>query len=356
MKELINKNFSELDTLFKAHSKLNTEYMESLSNQVETSHKNYLSHSSNLKENLQKISNETSENFTKAITAVKSDSEQRNSLQAEKAQALEAMMKVMKQMEAINSKEEAFNKKLCSVSDDLELAKNQFSNGIENNLVKSLSAYDLEKEENRIQFHKGISTIQQLNKADEINSEAQINKTIKSVADLNTERVDLFQKSLSTVNENCGKIVDEISSCTSIISEKKEGSNNLIEHNCNDIKEVVAAENIRLQECNTHIKAYTGSLGDGIQQYSSSFNCYMGECVDMLDDFQSKELQVYTPTGQTPMKKEFKYPRVLACTSPHNKIIKRLREENEWSDMDATIVCDEVSFFLIFKYFLILSV
>lgn len=353
MKESITKDLTELNDFFKAHSKLNTDYMENLTKEVERTHSAYTTHSSLLKNNLETISKQTSENFLKAITAVKSDSEKRTALQAEKTEALEAMMKVMKQIEAINIKEQAYNQSLSSVSADLETGKDQFTNDVNLNVLKPLAAYDLEKEQQRICFYKGMNIVEQLNEADQINSESQINKTIKKISDLETERNDLFQNNLQAMNDNSGKIAVEMASVTAIVSEKKEGSNSLIEHNCQDVKDVITTEGTRIKECNTFITAYTESLNDGLIQYSSTYNSDMKDCLDLLDDFKSKELQTYTPTGETPMKKEFKYPRILACTSPHNKIIKRLREENEWSDMDATIACDEVGDF-VFKFFLFL--
>lgn len=338
----LSKSLTELDEIFKVHSKLNNDYMENLSKEIENSHLVYKNHSTLLKENLKNISTETADSFTKAIQVVKSDADQRKALEIKKAEAIETMMKAMKQIEAINIEEQECNKNLTTVVGNLETTKDKFANDVEANIVKPLDSHTLEREESRQRFHKGISTVQMLNESDKVNCESKVNKSTKTLNDFTTERTDLFQTTLASVNEKCGNIINELTSCTKMISDKKEESNSLIEHNCQDVRQVVTAECLRLKEYHYQINAYSHSLSDNMQQYSSEHVVSMKDCVAQLDDFQEKELQTYTPTGETPMKKEFKYPRILACTAPHNTIIKRLREENEWSDLDATTVYDEV--------------
>jgi len=58
--------------------------------------------------------------------------------------------------------------------------------------------------------------------------------------------------------------------------------------------------------------------------------------------FQQTELKTYAPTGTTPSKRDFVYPRTLVATSPHQEIVKRYRQEQDWSDLDTTATIDEV--------------
>lgn len=343
----VSKNISELNELFQGHFKLNLEYMEHLSKETEDSHATYINHASSLKENLKSISTETADNFKTTIEAVQSDADQRVALQTERSEAMEAMMKAMKKMEAIAAKEQAFNINMSSITNNLETAKEKFINDVEENVVKPIKSHTLAREVSRQGFHKAISTIKMLNESHKINSESKTNKSTKALTDIMSERGDFFQKTISSVAEKSEVIASELTSCTDMVSEKKEVSNRLIDHHCDDIKEVIGSECVQLKEYYTQTNAYTHSLSDNLQQYSSSHDISMKDCVEQLDAFQEKELQTYKPTGETPMKKEFKYPRTLACTSPHNAIIKRLREENEWSDLDATTVYDEVGWLVI---------
>ncbi|XP_017861740.1 PREDICTED: kinesin-like protein Klp61F [Drosophila arizonae] len=66
-------------------------------------------------------------------------------------------------------------------------------------------------------------------------------------------------------------------------------------------------------------------------------------CHKDLSNFHQSELKTYTPTGTTPSKRDFIYPRTLAATSPHQDIVRRYRQEQDWSDLDTTATIDECS-------------
>ncbi|XP_043277605.1 kinesin-like protein Klp61F isoform X2 [Venturia canescens] len=61
-----------------------------------------------------------------------------------------------------------------------------------------------------------------------------------------------------------------------------------------------------------------------------------------VDKFLIEDLRRDMPTGCTPAKREFQYPRNLVTTSPHERIIRRFREmrkqSEESEDEDSTIV------------------
>uniref|UniRef100_A0A6P4F9W8 Kinesin-like protein Klp61F n=1 Tax=Drosophila rhopaloa TaxID=1041015 RepID=A0A6P4F9W8_DRORH len=66
-------------------------------------------------------------------------------------------------------------------------------------------------------------------------------------------------------------------------------------------------------------------------------------CEQELVRFQQNELKTYAPTGTTPSKRDFIYPRTLVATSPHQEIVRRYRQEQDWSDLDTTAPIDELS-------------
>ncbi|XP_017060047.1 kinesin-like protein Klp61F [Drosophila ficusphila] len=66
-------------------------------------------------------------------------------------------------------------------------------------------------------------------------------------------------------------------------------------------------------------------------------------CEQELVRFQESELKTYAPTGTTPSKRDFIYPRTLVSTSPHQDIVRRYRQEQDWSDLDTTATIDECS-------------
>ncbi|XP_045504127.1 kinesin-like protein Klp61F [Colias croceus] len=69
----------------------------------------------------------------------------------------------------------------------------------------------------------------------------------------------------------------------------------------------------------------------------------VNEEIGNLEQLESKCLNeqyvVYSPTGQTPARRQYNFPRNLAATSPHERIIARfraMREQNEDSASDIT--------------------
>lgn len=69
-------------------------------------------------------------------------------------------------------------------------------------------------------------------------------------------------------------------------------------------------------------------------------------CKSRLQTFQTEELRVYTPTGQTPSKRNYSYPRVLAVTSPHGKIVKDFWSTHDPADLDCSAIISEVKIIL----------
>ncbi|CAH0596519.1 unnamed protein product [Chrysodeixis includens] len=65
------------------------------------------------------------------------------------------------------------------------------------------------------------------------------------------------------------------------------------------------------------------------------------EALDNLERLEgrylSQEYKVYEPTGSTPSRVEFRYPRALAATSPHARILARLRLQHD-NDDDCVVV------------------
>lgn len=64
-----------------------------------------------------------------------------------------------------------------------------------------------------------------------------------------------------------------------------------------------------------------------------------------LDTYAAKAMKTYTPTGQTPAKKEFNYPLELAATSPHERIIRRFWQQHSdvsVSQLDCSTTISEV--------------
>lgn len=90
------------------------------------------------------------------------------------------------------------------------------------------------------------------------------------------------------------------------------------------------------------------------KEFHETLNSDIDFCANRLRKFQSDELQMYTPSGQTPSKREYQYPRALASTSPHAKIIADLWSTHNPADLDCSAIITEViSLFSLISLFLI---
>ncbi|KAF9794938.1 hypothetical protein SFRURICE_005173 [Spodoptera frugiperda] len=56
--------------------------------------------------------------------------------------------------------------------------------------------------------------------------------------------------------------------------------------------------------------------------------------------YLSNEYKLYSPTGKTPSRVEYRYPRVLAATSPHDRLLARFRAMRQNSTDDDCVVVE----------------
>lgn len=65
-------------------------------------------------------------------------------------------------------------------------------------------------------------------------------------------------------------------------------------------------------------------------------------CSRRLQSFQKEDVKIYQPTGQTPAKRDYSYPRKLVATSPHAKIIKDYwQQHNGEAILDCSAIISE---------------
>ncbi|KAL9906794.1 kinesin-like protein at 61F isoform 1-T2 [Glossina fuscipes fuscipes] len=110
------------------------------------------------------------------------------------------------------------------------------------------------------------------------------------------------------------------------------------------VKQLAVENAQRLKNHITVAASLNSTIEDVVKHYAQLHQEQMKICVNDVNIFKQNELKTYTPSGSTPSKKEFTYPRVLAATSPHTGILKRFRQENgidTTSDMDATVTIEE---------------
>ncbi|XP_011504063.1 PREDICTED: bipolar kinesin KRP-130 [Ceratosolen solmsi marchali] len=84
----------------------------------------------------------------------------------------------------------------------------------------------------------------------------------------------------------------------------------------------------------------------GSSEWNNKLNSQLNSTHEKIEKFIVEELRRDNPTGTTPSRKEFNYPRHLIATSPHERIIQRFREVKEVvqaSDEDNNTIIDIMS-------------
>lgn len=73
-------------------------------------------------------------------------------------------------------------------------------------------------------------------------------------------------------------------------------------------------------------------------EYQQMLGSDIDICSQRLDQFQTNELQIYKPSGQTPSKRDYVYPKALATTSPHAKIIKEFWRNHNPDELNCSAI------------------
>ncbi|KAG4066799.1 hypothetical protein HA402_012866 [Bradysia odoriphaga] len=61
----------------------------------------------------------------------------------------------------------------------------------------------------------------------------------------------------------------------------------------------------------------------------------------IVHNFHGNDLKVYSSSGETPAKRDFSYPKVLAATSPHDRIVRRFWSTHNESELDVSMSISE---------------
>ncbi|XP_054007710.1 kinesin-like protein Klp61F isoform X1 [Hylaeus anthracinus] len=176
-------------------------------------------------------------------------------------------------------------------------------------------------------------------------------------------------------------MVNELKSDLNISNNVLKQYKNLVEHNTEEVQQKMNEDKNEtlslLKDMNNIVLAANKNHIDGLKDEESkvsnsyqdisckldnliveSSTCFgrnieqLHTVVDEINKFFDVEIQHYVPTGTTPAKKEFSYPRQFTITSPHERILQRFREtrklvesaENDDSTfMDADINMTQIA-------------
>lgn len=79
-----------------------------------------------------------------------------------------------------------------------------------------------------------------------------------------------------------------------------------------------------------------------VSRFVADFNGFSEASQDDVRTFCAVELETYIPTGQTPLRKSYQYPRSLVQTSPHERLLKRFQIDPNTSLNASDMINEEV--------------
>lgn len=100
----------------------------------------------------------------------------------------------------------------------------------------------------------------------------------------------------------------------------------------------VSAEQDRIDAHQFEFDDTMNTLDTAQNEFHDTLQTDIGFLRTRMQTFQTDELQLYKSTGQTPSKREYHYPKVLAATSPHAKIIGDLWRTNKPEDLNCSAI------------------
>lgn len=231
------------------------------------------------------------------------------------------MKKLVEELEEISKEDEISHKRLNDVSnevsDHLPAAKR----------FKSNHSSMTEKIQNEAEKYSK-SCIEKDSQIDVKMKEASV--AIKLHSDTAQSSVKTHNKFLvnlqSLSNDQMSSIKNSLVNHSELNLAKQQAQNdNFVKH----LQDVSSLTTIKMQEVKSVVQQNLQAL---VQETESK----LGENFDSinleLDEYQNAEIFKYKPTGETPARKDYKYNKQLTTTSPHDRIIKKLRLEQGLSD------------------------
>lgn len=264
----------------------------------------------------------------------------------------------------------------CQTIDDAT-AKNEVLMASIITLLGQMKEAALESAMNNNRIKQVLPTLRHI----ESTMEEQTNQNIKEIASYGSEMHQLISDMSDKVNDCDGSVKAMDSNATKMIgvnrtkdsemidavhamhstfgAQKNQMSSQLDEMlneigNINEMTEISidAGLNKLINECSDEQERIDNGLHQFNEMHANSESIHtdfvhkltddIKTCSERLHTFQQEELKIYQPTGQTPCKQEYSYPRKLAATSPHAKITKDYwQQHNNDTTLDCSIIIPE---------------
>jgi kinesin family protein 11 len=284
----------------------------------------------------------------KGHNEIKEQLEKDKLLSEKQEQKIEAMEKLLAEMKDLQAESRQNQALIGEKNDDLFCKKTAAYGDLAKN-HNSLNECRDEIASNCRETLNGLHQMQEANQTSLAKTNEKLSVVKSHSKDFNEQLVNLVHRNVNGLNMHQDYFNETLHQVTKTVQESNEKSNKESEGKHENLEKIVLDERKRLESMNTTIETYVKQiLNKLIQESEGKLLETLGKCSDEIKVFNEEQLIKYEPTGSTPARKDYQFNRNLAATSPHDRLIKKMRLDlGNPVDLDASITILEVSCFLI---------
>ncbi|KAG5678199.1 hypothetical protein PVAND_007892 [Polypedilum vanderplanki] len=263
--------------------------------------------------------NEKFNNYRTQFESVSTSMKNKNEAQNLKIQQ---MKKLIEDFEELSKEDELIHQKMSNTHQSFEatcisttnmLAEKTSNTSKENHKFLSDLASVLNENQNSLQKH--------------------IQETTSEIKSFDDQFKSAFMKQSENVKKFENKCIEETAQLKTTVMNNTENTEEKENALDSKLAETIKNESTdtanRLQEIKSVIQH---NLHHFVKNAEKNLTNNFNTIVKEFDEYQQKDVFIYCPTGETPARKEYKFNRHLSATSPHERIIKRLRLDQGLSD------------------------
>ncbi|XP_055915121.1 kinesin-like protein Klp61F [Eupeodes corollae] len=333
LKVNLEQRLREVQDLFTQQQSSVDQTNENITQLIVESHKNITQHTEELKKRLEGIAANSKVSFESQIGKLNENIEAKKALNVRRQNLL---AECLKQMQQIDQEDESLTGVISNVTENLESGKQQIRQSIDAE-ISSADEFCKKRHQKLGEIQKVCNSF----KEDASQNLAKCSGLTQSVGseqtEINREILERLEGEQQSTEKYCEDVCSTLSSHRSQFEGIREEYTGKLSNECQAVRQLMTDENSRLKKQDMQNIALTNSLQKNVRDYACTYNEQVKYCIEDINTFRNSETKPYAPSGQTPSKRDFSYPRILATTSPHTQIVKRFRQETDCSDLEMTI-------------------
>lgn len=247
---------------------------------------------------------------------------ERKKLSVSQKSKLDEIQKLFLEVQSISNECEIIDKSFVKVKENLE--------SVDNNVIQTFHQKNCINNSQQIEC---VEKIEESQVATYNQLISNINDTKTSAKDHNKIQSDIIQQDLVAISKFESQLKENLEGICVKIKTRVQEANESASMTQDTINERINVENSRSTHQDLNFKTLVQEvLHKGVYEVESSVQSKLNKCSKDIVEFQNDDLLKYKSTGETPSRKEYKFNKNIAATSPHSRIIKRLRLEKGLSD------------------------